>query len=50
MRASILSAENRGDGAPEMPSSVRQQMSKIVMPTCFASNVPNGAVAGAAFR
>ena len=50
MRASILSAENHGDGAPETLSSVRQQVSKIVMPSCTGSNVSNGADSGAAFR
>lgn len=50
MRASILSAENHGDGAPETLSSVRQQVSKIVMPTRSGGNVSHGAVTGAAFR
>ena len=50
MRASILSAENRADGAPEMPFSVRQQVSNIVRPSRSESDVLNGAVTGAAFR
>ena len=50
MRASILSAENHGHGAPETQSSMRQQVSKIVMPTRSGSNVPTGADSGAAFR
>jgi hypothetical protein len=50
MRASILSGENYGVGVAEDAVLVASQVSKILMPTCSGCNVPNGAVAGAAFR